>query len=104
MYEIPILSVIFQAFQAILTPVPPYVPVIGEVIVFAPMVGGVLSRVMDARVVPVFIPAAFVALNCTCFTPLDRFERAHAEKVYVAIFEPYPQVTQETGDAQEIFA
>ncbi len=95
---------IFQAFQIILTPVPPYVPVIGAVIVFAPMLGGVLSSAIEARVVPVFMPAAFVALNCTCFTPLDRLERAHAEKVYVAIFELYPQVTQEIGDAHEIFA
>lgn len=75
------LSVIFPAVQEIVIPVPPKVPDIGDVIVLAPIVGAVLSRVMDVRVVPVFIPAILVAVNCACLTPLEIPAEAPAEKV-----------------------
>jgi len=62
-------------------PVPPKVPDTGDVRVFAAMAGAALSRVMEARVVPVLIPAILVAVNCVCLTPLERPAEAPAEKV-----------------------
>jgi hypothetical protein len=73
--------VIFPGVQEIVTQVPQKVPEIGKRSVLAPITGAVLSSVMEARVVPVFIQDIFVAVNCACFTPLESEESAPVVKV-----------------------
>lgn len=72
---------IFPGIQEIVTQVPQKVPEIGDSSVLVPIVGAVLSSVIEASVVPVFTQEMFVAVNCDCFTPLESEESAPVVKV-----------------------